>query len=81
MAKATLYGRELWEEILGARKRDHAVRVLRLAAEGMTDAEIAAELVYSTETIKWRWDGIRDMLGARNRTHAVAQAFRAGWIE
>lgn len=46
--------------------------VLRLLAEGLRDAEIAAELGVNVETVKTHLKKARRALGARNRAHAVA---------
>ena len=54
--------------------------VLRLVAEGLSTPEIARALCYSERTIKGVLHGITDRVHARNRTHAVALALRAGWI-
>jgi PAS domain S-box-containing protein len=50
--------------------------VLRLAARGHTDKEIAQRMGVSEKTIDTYWSRIRNKLDARNRTHAVAIAFR-----
>lgn len=56
------------------------VEVVRLLAEGMSTTEIAIRLAYAERTIK---NIVRDLLvrlGVRNRTQAVAYAFRVGAI-
>lgn len=50
--------------------------VLRFASEGFTDREIAARMSVSEKTIDTYWSRIRQKLEARNRTHAVAIAFK-----
>lgn len=52
--------------------------VLKLMAEGEQNDEIAELLGLSPETIKDRVREICDLMGARNRTHAVALAFATG---
>jgi len=54
--------------------------VLRLLAEGMDTAEIAAELCYSQRTVKNVLHGLTNRLNLRNRAHAVAHALRADVI-
>ncbi|GAA5154842.1 MULTISPECIES: helix-turn-helix transcriptional regulator [Amycolatopsis] len=54
--------------------------VLRLLAEGMDTAEIAAEMTYSERTVKNILHSLLSRLGLRNRTHAVAYALREGMI-
>ena len=54
--------------------------VLRLAAAGLCDSEIARELVLSVHTVRSHLRTIRERLGARNTTHAVAIALVQGCI-
>ena len=54
--------------------------VLQRAADGQETAETARQLCYSTETVKSSFRGIYRKLNANNRTHAVAIAFRLGFI-
>lgn len=54
--------------------------LLRLAASGATNREIARQLGCSERTIKRRIEEIATRLGARNRTQAVAIAIREGLI-
>ena len=54
------------------------VDVLRCIAAGSTNEEIALELNVCLETVKAHVANLLDRLGARNRAHAVALAFRAG---
>lgn len=55
---------------------DQETSVLRLAAEGCTDREIARRMHVSEKTIDTYWSRIRQKLDARNRTHAVAIAYQ-----
>jgi len=52
--------------------------VLRHAANGSTNAEIAAEIDTSPHTVNDRLRAIYDKLGVHDRTHAVAIALRLG---
>lgn len=61
---------------LGAREVD----VLRLIAEGLGTAEIAAALSYSERTVKNVIHRLTTRLNLRNRAHAVAYALRQGYI-
>lgn len=61
---------------LSARERD----VLRLVAEGCTDAEIARRLVLSPHTVHRHVANILRKLGLRSRSAAAAAAARAGLI-
>jgi DNA-binding NarL/FixJ family response regulator len=57
---------------------ERELQVVRLIAQGQTNAEIAAELVLSTETIKTYVSRILGKLGLRDRVHVVIFAFRHG---
>ncbi len=54
--------------------------VLELVVEGRINKEIAARLFISPETVKQRVRSLLGKLGARNRTHLVAIAFRRGLV-
>jgi DNA-binding NarL/FixJ family response regulator len=54
------------------------VEVLRLLADGLETAEIAARLNYSERTVKNIIHGLLTRLRLRNRSHAVAYALRNG---
>ncbi|MDX1619341.1 MAG: response regulator transcription factor [Nitriliruptorales bacterium] len=57
------------------------VRVLRLAAQGRTNREIADELGVSTRTIQLRLSNVFDSLGVGSRTEAVIAGLRAGLFD
>jgi pimeloyl-ACP methyl ester carboxylesterase/DNA-binding CsgD family transcriptional regulator len=61
---------------LSGRERE----VLRLVAEGLSDADIAARLVLSPHTVHRHVANIRRKLGLRSRSAAAAAAARAGLI-
>jgi DNA-binding NarL/FixJ family response regulator len=59
---------------------EREVEVLRLVAEGLDTAEIAAKLAYSQRTIKNVLHDVTSRMHLRNRSHAVAYALRNGLI-
>lgn len=56
------------------------LEVLELAAEGMSNKQIAAALVISERTVQTHLVNIFRKLGANSRTQAVLHALREGWI-
>jgi DNA-binding NarL/FixJ family response regulator len=55
--------------------------VLRLMAQGLTNREIAAELVLGDATIKTHVARVLMKLGLRNRVQAVVYAYESGLVE
>ena len=54
--------------------------VLKLLAEGLTNAEIAARLSVGEETVKTHVASILRKLGLAHRTQAAIYALRHGWV-
>lgn len=54
------------------------VKVLAMLADGKTAADIARSMFVSERTVKHDIDKACNSLDAKNRTHAVALAFKSG---
>lgn len=55
--------------------------VLRLLADGLSQADIAGRLFISSKTVATHIEHILDKLGVRSRAQAVAYAYREGLLE
>ncbi len=65
------------EELLTERE----LEILRLAARGMGNKEVARQLSLSVPTVKAHLVNIFNKMGVGSRTEAVLQAVRRGWVE
>lgn len=65
----------------GGKPTDRELTVLELAAAGLSNKEIAADLGLSLPTVKAHMVNIFNKAGVGSRTEAVLQALRRGWIQ
>ena len=73
-ARVTLaHGNELLTE--------REIEVLRCAAKGLSNKQIAGQLVLSVPTVKAHLVNIFNKMGVGSRTEAVMQALNQGWVE
>ncbi|MDY6917156.1 MAG: response regulator transcription factor [Chloroflexota bacterium] len=54
--------------------------ILKLAARGMSNKDIAAELFLSVRTVKAHLSNIFNKLGVASRTEAIVKGVREGWL-
>jgi DNA-binding NarL/FixJ family response regulator len=54
--------------------------ILQLMARGLSNADIAAQLIIGTETVKSHVSSVLSKLNARDRTQAVIAAYESGFV-
>lgn len=59
---------------------DRELEVLRCAAQGLTNYDIAQQLTISVRTVEAHLTHVYNKLGVSSRTEAVVHAMRQGWI-
>lgn len=82
--------RKLMQRFRGANKNsevrpfealtDREIEVLRLAAQGKSNREIADELILSVRTVEAHLGHIFNKIGVGSRTEAVILALKKGWV-
>ena len=60
---------------------DRELEVLRCAAQGLTNYDIAQRLYISVRTVEAHLTHVYNKLGVSSRTEAVVHAMRQGWIQ
>jgi two-component system, NarL family, response regulator LiaR len=81
--------RRLMLQLQGAQKpsppeatlTDREIEVLRLAASGLSNSEIAGQLFIAEGTVRFHFSNIFDKLHLPNRTQAILYALRQGWAD
>jgi DNA-binding NarL/FixJ family response regulator len=73
-------GAQAQEEPKALHLTDREMEVLRLAASGMTNAQIAGRLYFSVRTVQVHMTHIFDKLDVGSRTEAVITGLRSGLI-
>lgn len=66
--------------VLRTRLTERQVQVLRLVADGMTNAAIGQVLHLTEESVKRHVRELRFILGAADRAHAVDLGWRMGYL-
>ena len=56
------------------------LEVLKLAAKGMSNRDIATELGVGLRTVKGHLTTIFDKMSVKSRTEAVLKALKQGWV-
>lgn len=84
IAKALKYGLRMHNEAVGKKPEeqlsDREIEVLKLAAKGIGNKDIASELCVSIRTVKAHLSSIFSKMGVASRTEAVVKGSREGWL-
>ena len=68
------------DELRAAHLTEREGEVLRLVAQGLSNAEIAAELYLGVETVRTHVGNVLAKLGVRDRVHAVVLAYESALV-
>jgi LuxR family maltose regulon positive regulatory protein len=67
--------------VIRAQMSDRELQIIRLAAQGLPNLDIAGSMCLAESTVKWYWQRIFDKLDVRRRSDAVKQARQLQWIK
>ena len=59
---------------------ERETEILKLAAKGMSNKDIAAELFLSVRTVKAHLSNVFNKIGVASRTEAIVKGVREGWL-
>jgi DNA-binding NarL/FixJ family response regulator len=74
-------GRATGDGLRGAGLTEREAEVLRLMIRGLSDAEIAAELVVGVGAVRIHVGSLLGKLGVAGRTQAVVRAYESGFVD
>ncbi|MBQ0892535.1 response regulator transcription factor [Micromonospora sp. U56] len=77
---AGAYGGSGGDRLRAARLTEREAEVLRLMTTGLSNTEIAGQLVVGVETVKTHVGNVLAKLGVRDRTQAVIAAYESGFV-
>ncbi|MGN9915421.1 response regulator transcription factor [Micromonospora palomenae] len=77
---AGAYGGSGGDRLRAARLTEREAEVLRLMTTGLSNTEIARQLVVGVETVKTHVGNVLAKLGVRDRTQAVIAAYESGFV-
>ena len=69
-----------WRNVRFSADLQREFEVLKLAAKGMTNKDIAQKLSISERTVQTHFSNIFRKLGVGSRTEAVLHALKEGWL-
>ncbi len=80
ISRLTSPATKVGEEKAAVELSERESEILKLAARGMSNSDIASELFISIRTVQGHMSSIFNKLGVGSRTEAVFQAVKRGWL-
>jgi DNA-binding NarL/FixJ family response regulator len=71
---------QISERKTGEQLSERETEILKLAAKGMSNKDIAGELFLSVRTVKAHLSNIFNKVGVASRTEAIVKGVREGWL-